>query len=802
MALFKRRTRLEWEMIQRQKYLSPGEANTFGTDIRNFLFWLVPHYFGSLILLVLLWVILSNGVGETLGLSNIFRDRPDVQTSYVGANWNSPTFWTSAIVFFSSCLIVVFPAFDNELDSGEGRPGFRPISRRRGLWFFGVGVLAVYGFLTWTWIHADQSTPVEGERWRVPFGAVAGAVVFWLCYQFGKLLRALLMRIVGLLHDGKVDRREAEAYEAQLPTGAQSSAPTSRLKRQHDGRDNFLKAMDLRQMSRQTGLKLALVLPMWLVILIAFFVGNLIPAVALLSLILFLFLSFKLIWVLPLPWRSGLFGCLVVLSLVAPLIGLMPEKTGHDVFKHAFDGIRDVSGDDHYDNALNLDAVLTEPRDCDLEGSARSIALRDTLEAWHTRQVRLTGNPRPKLVFVATSGGAYRASYWTTLVLDRLIQENVNPDLAGIADSVRLITGASGGMVGAAYFAALATENATMASQAGITQALSRDILISQFADPSRQRPEFYPTRYPVPRDSLSGVAQHLLQQDLKSIFTFGLEPHDRGKVLENHWRELAVPMSAFAEGEREGWRPSLIFAPMIVETGQQLLISNLDLTILPAVRFNEAVDMFQWFPCARDSFRVGTAVRMNATFPLISPAVSLPTSPKRRVVDAGYYDNYGVSLLNALLSQSSAECVDRGSASKTDAIGPFCLREWVRERTSGILLLEIRAFGLGTEGELGDACEPVPVGSADSALAFLTSPVEAVLAARSRAMVFQNEQGRRRIGQMDPDLRVNRVVFAHCGGGSMNWILPPDEFEAMEAALDIQWDENRARLIEAWNSD
>ena len=35
----------------------------------------------------------------------------------------------------------------------------------------------------------------------------------------------------------------------------------------------------------------------------------------------------------------------------------------------------------------------------------------------------------------------------------------------------------------------------------------------------------------------------------------------------------------------------------------------------------------------------------MSATFPFASPAVSLPMDVPRRVVDAGYYDNYGVDL-------------------------------------------------------------------------------------------------------------------------------------------------------------
>src|SRR5207244_764295 len=41
----------------------------------------------------------------------------------------------------------------------------------------------------------------------------------------------------------------------------------------------------------------------------------------------------------------------------------------------------------------------------------------------------------------------------------------------------------------------------------------------------------------------------------------------------------------------------------------------------------------------------LGTAVRLNATFPLVSPAAVLPCLPTRRVVDAGYYDNHGVDV-------------------------------------------------------------------------------------------------------------------------------------------------------------
>ena len=53
-------------------------------------------------------------------------------------------------------------------------------------------------------------------------------------------------------------------------------------------------------------------------------------------------------------------------------------------------------------------------------------------------------------------------------------------------------------------------------------------------------------------------------------------------------------------------------------------------------------MEFFRLFPKA-DHFTLRTAVRLNATFPVLSPAAALPTNPPRRVVDAGYYDNYGL---------------------------------------------------------------------------------------------------------------------------------------------------------------
>ena len=78
----------------------------------------------------------------------------------------------------------------------------------------------------------------------------------------------------------------------------------------------------------------------------------------------------------------------------------------------------------------------------------------------------------------------------------------------------------------------------------------------------------------------------------------------------------------------------------------------------------------------------------MNASFPLVSPGVYLPDSPARqnqkailgrRVVDAGYLDNYGVSLACAWIEKHKG---------------------WLLDNTSGVRLIRLNAYPIAEEEE------------------------------------------------------------------------------------------------------
>src|SRR5262249_23070434 len=147
-------------------------------------------------------------------------------------------------------------------------------------------------------------------------------------------------------------------------------------------------------------------------------------------------------------------------------------------------------------------------------------------------------------------------------------------------------------------------------------------------------------------------VVQQLIFGDLPGVILPVSRGHDRGIELERQWTTLNTTFLQLSDGEKEGWRPSLIVSPMVVESGRRLLISNLDLSRLAETKpldpilvkdqsspeaevariySRSAIEFFRMFPDARATFSLSTAVRMSATFPFASPAVSLPMDVPRR---------------------------------------------------------------------------------------------------------------------------------------------------------------------------
>jgi hypothetical protein len=440
----------------------------------------------------------------------------------------------------------------------------------------------------------------------------------------------------------------------------------------------------------------------------------------------------------------------------------------------------------------------------------RALNSLETLEAWKQRvepwwRVDDPKKPpapgKPPLVIVTVSGGGIRASAWTATVLETL-ERTIGPKFPY---HIRLITGASGGMVSAAAYA-----GGLEAPPAGDDCPPKRDPSCSQHG---------------LTEDQLNSVAGCMVFSDLPGLLNPLHRAMDRGQKIEEAWirlnggpekSPLHRRLRALAPDERAGWRPSLVFTPMFVEDGRRLLISNLDLGFVtrnygrllqawtdgkldptylqdlqPFSRHDDeifslsAVEFYRLFPGAGD-VTVATAARMSASFPWIAPAVSLPTSPPRRVVDAGYYDNYGVNLAAQWLTE---------------------YRHWLAENTSGVLVVQIRD-GVSQKARTQIGFDrPTETGFADTAWIDrftwmarrelidpgfypLTTPLQGFGAARQWSMSFRNDEQIELFDRLLDELRAGSpdffrtVVFECPVEASVSWNLTDAEKDKIRAGM------------------
>lgn len=184
------------------------------------------------------------------------------------------------------------------------------------------------------------------------------------------------------------------------------------------------------------------------------------------------------------------------------------------------------------------------------------------------------------------------------------------------------------------------------------------------------------------------GPVQHFTYQQKKY-------PKDRGyaferKLSNNTLGLLDKPMHAYAEAEAGAKIPTLWMHAVISQDGRKLLISNDRLRFLMRYRADsnqitptepDAVDfqtLFQHQDATELSFL--TALRMNATFPVVLPNVWLPTQPVVDVMDAGLRDNFG--------QESALRFVQEFS-------------DWLQQNTSGVVLIQIRDRSLNDWDEI-----------------------------------------------------------------------------------------------------
>ncbi len=281
------------------------------------------------------------------------------------------------------------------------------------------------------------------------------------------------------------------------------------------------------------------------------------------------------------------------------------------------------------------------------------------LEAWKAK----TGQEKPKLVLLNVSGGGSRSALWVLNCLQNLDQET---DFA-LSRHLQMITGASGGMIGASYY---------------------REIM-HRYRMKKIENP--FDTQYKdgMAADVLNRLAFAACTNDV--FFRYqSVDIHkqtytkDRGYAFESQLNKntdgiLDVPFSYYAPLEQNADVPLMIFAPTIVNDGRRLLMSTQTLSFLAAEHVKDAalgrsfenIDYMSFFGDINPlEVQFSTVLRMSATFPFVMPMVTLPTEPEIQLMDAGLRDNYGGKVTMDYLHS---------------------MKDWIKKNTSGVIIVQIR---------------------------------------------------------------------------------------------------------------
>ena len=471
------------------------------------------------------------------------------------------------------------------------------------------------------------------------------------------------------------------------------------------------------------------------------------------------------IWVPPIPSATAICILLSIVIMAYGFVRFTARNLSFLVFVLAvlLSGFINVTFPNKHRYPEFGAAAYEKPATIPEDGGAPNSNLIDNDEAFEAWLRNAThGTEKPRLALVSAGGGGIRAAVWTTSVLNRL-----TADIPEFPKHLRVITGASGGMVGAAYYVA------------SLPPTAAKERKLSEMA-----------------ADSLEPVALSLALRDVPALF-MPMYFNDRGVALEQAWQRNAKVMTtklgALAAGEREGWRPSLIFTPMFVEDGRRAVISNLELSFLArnegpqiagaSLYSRPAVELQRVLPSIAD-LSIASVARMNASFPYVSPAAEVPTEPRRHVVDAGYWDNYGVSVSVAWLARNF---------------------EQIAKNTSGVVLIQIR--DVVQQPENVDASRPRKPGLPLAGFGEFVAPIVGAFRARDSIMILRNDNDVQQIakafaGKTNDSQFFTTVVFENPEPSPLSWSLTEmqaanmlDHFEKHANDLPAK----RARELKTW---
>lgn len=271
---------------------------------------------------------------------------------------------------------------------------------------------------------------------------------------------------------------------------------------------------------------------------------------------------------------------------------------------------------------------------------------------------------KPTMVLIMVSGGGSRSAYWSF----RSLQYLDSITNGKLFNQAVLLTGASGGMIGASYWHSLHT-------------AALKGKITSLYDNSYQQN---------IGKDLLNAIIFSYASLDFISPFNkisiAGKSYNrDRGYAMEQELIQNTKGLLDKNIGDDQrltamGLTPQLIINSTIVNDGRKLMISSQPISYLmqPAQTlrdsFNppiDALDFSQFFKNQNATqLRLTTALRMNATFPYILPLIKLPSNPQIDIMDAGLRDNFGMEIVARYLTVH---------------------QDWIAQNVGDVIVLQIR---------------------------------------------------------------------------------------------------------------
>ncbi|MGL1887157.1 MAG: patatin-like phospholipase family protein [Reichenbachiella sp.] len=306
------------------------------------------------------------------------------------------------------------------------------------------------------------------------------------------------------------------------------------------------------------------------------------------------------------------------------------------------------------ERALYDDTHLTLTNPIDTIEKDRTQMLQ-ILDKWRIKQE----HEKPKAIFICVSGGGSRSALWTTstmMALDKVLDGQ-------LMNHTVMITGASGGMIGASFYRELHLRK--------------KDSLIDKLSSSQYLKQ--------ISSDMLNPIIFNLVVNDLfvrKHSYTYeGITYYkDRGYAFEkqlnlNTGSIMDKKVMDYQHLEANAEIPIVLFGPTIMNDGRKLYVSTQHFSFMNQLEKNaystNTVDFMRMFHNqGSHNLKFTSALRMNASFPYVTPNITLPSEPYTKVMDAGVKDNFGVS----------------------DAIRfVYSFQDWFEKNTSGVVFIRIR---------------------------------------------------------------------------------------------------------------